>query len=83
VERIGPGGEDMKKWTWEWLALLGPTGMIFLGVDWVWSELITPQICCDEYAIRVYHEPLYYDHYFLMEVEKERLRMEESMGHRA
>jgi hypothetical protein len=37
----------------------------------------------DDYAIEVYHEPLYYDYYFLKKVEKKRLRMEESMGHRA
>ena len=60
----------MKKWTWQWLVLLGLAGMTFFVADWVMAELLPPHICGDEYIIRVYHEPLYYDNYFIMEVEK-------------
>ena len=69
----------MKKWTWEWLALLGLAGMTFWGVNWVWAELLPCTHVVDDYAIEVYHEPLYYDYYFLKKVEKKRLRMGGSM----
>ena len=69
----------MKKWTWEWLALLGLAGMTFFVADWVMAELLPCTHVVDEYAIEVYHEPLYYDYYFLKKVEKKRLRMGEGM----
>jgi len=34
VERAGPGGEDMKKWTWQWLVLLGFFGALFSCGAW-------------------------------------------------
>ena len=55
----------MKKWTWEWLALLGLAGMTFWGVNWVWAELLPCTHVVDDYAIEVYHEPLYYEHYLV------------------
>ena len=55
----------MKKWTWQWLALIGLAGMIFWGVDWVGAELLPPTPLVDEDAIEVYHEPLYYEHYLV------------------
>ena len=72
----------MKKWTWEWLALLGLAGMTFFVADWVMAEL-PPHTCGDEYVIRAYHEALDYAHFFIKKVEKKKLRMGEGMGHRA
>lgn len=59
----------MKKWTWQWLAVLGLVGIIFLGVDWVRAELAPPVPVSDQEAIEVYHEPLYYDHFLVKTVE--------------
>ena len=59
----------MKKWTWQWLALIGLAGMIFLGVELVRAELIPPTLLEDEDAIEVYHEPLYYEHFLVKKVE--------------
>jgi hypothetical protein len=55
----------MKRWTWQWLALLGLAGMIFLAVDFVRAELLDPTPLEDENAIEIYHEPLYYDHFLV------------------
>ena len=71
----------MTKWTWQWLALIGLAGMIFLGVELVRAELISPAPLVDEDAIEVYHEPLYYEHYLVKHVEEGRLRMGEGIGH--
>ena len=59
----------MKKWTWQWFALLGLAWMIFLAVDFVRAELLVPTYLKEENAIEVYHEPLYYDHFLVKIVE--------------
>jgi hypothetical protein len=66
----------MRKWNWQWFALIGLAGMIFLAVDFVRAELLPPPPLGDEDAIEVYHEPLYYEHYLVKKVA-------ESIGHRA
>jgi hypothetical protein len=58
----------MRKWTWQWFALIGLAGMLFLAVDFVRAELLPPAPMVDEDAIEVYHEPLYYEHYLVKEV---------------
>ena len=63
----------MKKWTWQWLALLGLAGMIFFGVDWVRADLAPLLPLSDQDAIEVYHEPLYYDHFLVKKMEERRL----------
>ena len=55
----------MKKWTWQWLALLGLAWTILLAVDFVRAELLAPISLKEEDAIEVYHEPLYYDHFLV------------------
>ena len=64
----------MKRWTWQWLALLGLAGMIFLSVDFVKAELLAFTPLKDEDAIEVYHEPLYLDHFLVKKVDERRLR---------
>ena len=59
----------MKRWTWQWLALLGLAGMIFLAVDFVRAELLAFTPLEHEHAIEVYHEPLYYNHFLVKKVE--------------
>jgi hypothetical protein len=67
----------MKKWTWQWLALLGLAWMIFLAVDFVRAELLAPISTSlkEEDAIEVYHEPLYLDHFLVKKMEERRLRI--------
>ena len=65
----------MKKWTWQWLALIGLVGMILTGVDWVRAELAPHASVSDQDAIEIYHEPLYYDHFLVMKVDERRLRI--------
>ena len=65
----------MKKWNWQWLALLGLAGMIFLTVDFVRAELLAFTPLEDEEAIEVYHEPLYYDHFLVKKVDERKLRI--------
>ena len=65
----------MRKWTWQWLALIGLAGMIFLGVELVRAELLSTAPLVDEDAIEVYHEPLYYDHFLVKKVEEGRLKI--------
>jgi hypothetical protein len=59
----------MSKWNWQWFALIGLAGMIFLAVDFVRFELLPPTPLVDEDAIEVYHEPLYYEHFLVKIVE--------------
>ena len=59
----------MKKWTWQWLALLGLVGMIVFMVDWVKAELASPAAVSNQDVIEIYHEPLYYDHFLAKIVE--------------
>jgi hypothetical protein len=66
----------MRKWNWQWFALIGLAGMLFVAIDIVRLELLPPTPLVDEDAIEVYHEPLYYEH-FLVEI------MEEGGRHRA
>ena len=66
----------MKRWTWQWLALLGLAGMIFLAVDFVKAELLAPTILREEDAIEVYHEPLYLDHFLVKKVEPKSISIE-------
>ena len=75
----------MKEWTWQWLALLGLAGMIFLAVDFVRAELLAPIPLEDEEAIEVYHEPLYYYHFLVRKVEPGSGRdiLTKSIGHGA
>lgn len=63
----------MKKWTWQWLALLGLAGMIFFAVDFVRAELLDPTPIEDENAVEIYHEPLYYDHFLVIKVDERKL----------
>ena len=61
----------MRKWTWQWFALIGLAGMLFLGVEIVRFELLPPALLVDGDAIEVYHEPLYYEHYLVKKVEED------------
>jgi len=65
----------MKKWTWQWLALIG-LGWMMLGVfAFVQVDLLPLIPLIDEDAIKVYHEPLYYDHFLVKKVEEGRLKI--------
>ena len=53
----------MRKGNWQWFALIGLAGILFLVVEIVRFELLPPAPLVDEDAIEVYHEPLYCEHY--------------------
>ena len=67
-----PGGEDMRKWTWQWFALIGLSGMMFGAFAFVQVDLLPLIPLLDEDTIEVYHEPLYYEHYLVKEMEARR-----------
>jgi hypothetical protein len=52
----------MKRWTWQWLALLGLIGIVFHLWNMLWP--VIPRS-----PIEIYHEPLYYDHFLVNIVE--------------
>jgi hypothetical protein len=64
----------MKKWNWQWLALLGLAGIIFSGVEFLMTDLSPLLHLSDEGAIEVYHEPLYLDHFLVKKIEERRLK---------
>ena len=55
----------MKKWTWQWLALIGFAGMMLGAFAFVQVDLLPLIPLVDKDAVEVYHEPLYYEHYLV------------------
>ena len=60
---------NLQKWTWQWLALIGFAGLMLGAFAFVQVELLPLIPLVDEEAIEVYHEPLYYEHFFVKIVE--------------
>ena len=53
---------SMKKWTWQWLALIGVIGIIFGGYAWVMLELDPPEPEILQPDVEIYQEQYVDDH---------------------
>ena len=73
----------MRKWTWQWFALIGFAGLMLGAYAFVQVDLLPLLPLADEDAIEVYHEPLYYEHFLVKKVEEVRLQIDCSIAHRA